>query len=94
MTRIKTRYVVRNARGEELVVPSLDDLRALYAQGFLDDADDVRQERSEEWLQVGQFSALHGLREVRRESPARVGAIALALLLLATALGIMFAHSR
>jgi hypothetical protein len=92
MTRIKTRYVVRNARGEELVVPSLDDLRALYTQGFLDDGDEVRQERAAEWIPVGQFSALHGVREARRESPARVGAIVLALLALATALGIMFAH--
>ncbi len=92
MTRIKTRYVVRNADGEELVVPSLDDLRALYTQGFLDDGDEVRQERAEAWSRVGQFSALHGVREGRRESPARVGAIALALLALATALGIMLAH--
>jgi hypothetical protein len=92
MTRIKTRYVVRNARAEELVVPSLDDLRALYQQGFLDDGDEVRQERSQTWTAVGGFHALHGLRQARRERPARMTAILVAALALATALGIMFAH--
>ncbi len=92
MTRIKTRYVVRNERGEELVVPSLDDLRALYSQGFLADRDQVRQERSQTFTPLLHFSALRGVREARRASPARVGAIAFALLMLATALGILLAH--
>lgn len=92
MTRIKTRYVVRNARAEELVVPSLDELRALYQQGFLDDGDEVRQERSETWTTLGGFHALQGIRQARRERPARMVAILLAALALAAALGIMFAH--
>ncbi len=94
MMQIKTRYVVRNARGEELVVPSLGDLRALYTQGFLDDADEVRQERSTRWTPVGAFSALHGVRAARFESPARVTAFMVALLVLALALGILIAHGR
>ncbi len=92
MTAIKTRYVVRNARAEELVIPSLDDLRALYQQGFLDDRDQVRQERAATWTTLGEFHALHGLRQARRERPARMAAVLVAALALAAALGIMFAH--
>ena len=39
------RYLVRDAEGRELTVPSLADLHALYDQGFLDDDDLVRQEQ-------------------------------------------------
>lgn len=92
MTRRRTRYVVRNRRGEELVVPTLDDLRALYTQGFLDDADQVRQERAEDWVLVGRFPALHGVREIRFESPTRVGILLAALVALAAALGLLFAR--
>jgi cytochrome c551/c552 len=92
MTRITTRYVVRNARGEELVVPSLSDVHALYAGGFLEDADLVRQERSDRWTPAGELPALHGVRQRRRESPLRVTAVVAALMALALALGIMFAR--
>lgn len=92
MTRIMTRYVVRDERGDELIVPSLDDLRALYVQGFLAETDGVRQERSPHWIRVADFAALHGLREARRESPIRVGAVLMAALALAAAIGIMLAH--
>ncbi len=83
------RYFVRNARGEELTCPTLGDLAALYAQGFLEDHDLVRAERSERWVPAGKLPALRGLRERRREpwkvtvllAAATVLALALALLL-------------
>ncbi len=89
MRRITTRYVVRNQRGEELVVPSLADLRTLYACGFLvDGADLVRRERSTEWTPVASFGALQGVRE-RRQSPLRVAIVIAVALALAVAIGIM-----
>jgi len=90
MTRAATRYLVRNARGEELVVPSLADLHALYAHGFVADGDLVRQERSREWVPVSRFPALHGVRERRAESPARVAMLVAALMALALGLGLLF----
>jgi hypothetical protein len=92
VTATKTRYFVRNERGEELLVPSLEDLYALYSQGFLADGDQVRQERSEQWIEVARFPALRGVREARREPPARFWTIVLALLVLALAIGILVAH--
>jgi len=59
------RYLVRNARGEELVVPSLDDLHRLYAHGFLADEDLVRSESATRWVTAGSLPALHGVREGR-----------------------------
>ncbi len=94
MTAIKTRYVVRNERGEELVVPSLEDLYALYSQGFLADGDLVRQERAEGWTEVARFHALRGVREARREPPAKLWTLLLSLLVLALAIGILVTHSR
>ena len=92
MTRTITRYVVRNGRGEELLVPSLKDLHALYTHGFLEDGDMVRQERSERWVPAGRLPALHGVREARRESPAKVAMVVAALMALAVALGLLFAR--
>ncbi len=92
MIRITTRYVVRNARGEELVVPSLADLHALYTHGFLEDGDLVRQERSEGWVPAGRFPALHGVREARAESPAKVAALVAALMAVAIAVGLILAR--
>jgi hypothetical protein len=88
MTRITTRYVVRNAAGEELVVPSLADLHALYTHGFLADDDLVRQERSQAWVRAGEMPALHGARELRRD-PKRLLAVAAALVALAAAIGLL-----
>jgi hypothetical protein len=65
------RYHVRNAAGEELVVPSLDDLHALYARGFLADEDLVRAETSDRWTAVGAMGALQGVR-TRRGTPRRL----------------------
>lgn len=92
MIRITTRYVVRNERGEELIVPSLSDLHALYVHGFLQDHDLVRQERSEHWIPVGRFPALHGVREGRVESPSRVAMLAAALMAIALAVGLLLAR--
>ncbi len=92
MSRIKTRYVVRNSRDEELLVPSLADLHALYTHGFIVDGDLVRQERSYQWVPVGRFPALRGVRERRSESPARVAMLVAMLMALAVALGLIFAR--
>ena len=82
------RYFVRNARGEELTCPTLGDLAALYAQGFLEDHDLVRAERSERWVPAGKLPALRGLRERRRE-PWKVTALLAAAMLLALALALL-----
>ncbi len=82
------RYFVRNARGEELTCPTLGDLAALYAQGFLEDDDLVRSERSERWVRAGNLPALRGLRERRRE-PWKVMALLAAAMLLALALALL-----
>ncbi len=89
MTRITTRYVVRNASREELVVPSLADLHALYSHGFIQDGDLVRQERSSVWTPVARFPALHGVRESRAESPAKVAVLIAAAMAVALGLGLL-----
>jgi len=73
------RYRVRNAQGEELVVPSLSVLHDLYEHGFLADDDLVRSETSSRWVRAGALPALHGVRE-RRTDPRK-----LALLIAAAA---------
>jgi len=65
------RYVVKNQRGEELLVPSLADLHGLYSQGFLEDDDYVRAENSERWVKAGRMPALAGVR-LRRREPAKL----------------------
>jgi hypothetical protein len=92
MIRITTRYVVRNSRHEELLVPSLADLHALYVHGFILDGDLVRQERSQEWVKVARFAALQGVRERRAESPAKVAMLVAALMAVALGLGLIFAR--
>ncbi len=69
--RSKTRYVIRNANGEELVCPSLADLHSLYEQGFLADDDLVRSESSNRWVRAGEMLALRRLRE-RRTGPGQL----------------------
>jgi hypothetical protein len=87
-----TRYLVRNARGEELWVPSLAELQALYEGGFLADEDQVRSERADRFVPLGSFPALHGVRERRAESPRKVALLVAALMVLATAIGILLAR--
>jgi hypothetical protein len=92
MTRAPMRYVVRNPRGEELLVPSLQDLHELYSSGFVQDDDLVRQERAEHWIPAGRFPALHGVRERRAESPARVAMLVAALMALAIGIGLLLSR--
>jgi hypothetical protein len=61
------RYRVRNAEGEELVVPTLRDLHDLYVHGFLAEDDLVRSETSTRWVRAGAMPALHGVREIRAD---------------------------
>jgi hypothetical protein len=78
------RYHVRNARGEELVVPSLAVLHDLYEHGFLADDDLVRSETSARWVRAGTLPALHGVRE-RRADPRKVAVLVAAAIALAAA---------
>jgi hypothetical protein len=89
MSRITTRYVVRNAQGEELVIPSLADLHALYTHGFIQDGDLVRQERSHQWTPAGRFPALHGVRQGRTESVGKVAMLVGALMAFAMGVGLL-----
>ncbi len=57
------RYLVRDAHGRELTVPTLGDLAALHRAGFISDDDQVRQERSERWVRAGEMPALSGRRD-------------------------------
>ncbi|HYQ80198.1 MAG TPA: hypothetical protein VEP68_01790, partial [Anaeromyxobacteraceae bacterium] len=82
------RYFVKNARGDELVCPSLGDLAALYSQGFLEDGDLVRAERSQRWVPAGSLPALRGLRERRRE-PWKVMTLLVAASILALAMALL-----
>lgn len=86
------RYHVRDTRGRELVVPSLSDLHALYAHGFLGDDDLVRAETSDRWTRAGSMHALQGVRERRAESPRKVGLLIAALVIAATAIGILLSR--
>lgn len=93
MKRPRTRYLVRNTRGDELIVPSLTDLSALYTHGFLNDDDLVRQERAEQWIRAGDFDSLTEVRRFRKEgSPGKVALIVGALAALAIGLGILLAR--
>ncbi len=80
----RMRYVIRTPDGKELVCPSLADLHALYAQGFLGDEDLVRAETSDRWVKVGSMPALRGVREAKRD-PKKV------LMLLAAAAALVLA---
>lgn len=61
------RYLVKDQHGRELTVPSLADLAALHASGFLADDDLVRQERGTRWVRAGDLAALSVRRERRRD---------------------------
>ena len=76
--RVKAmRYHVRNAEGQELVVPSLAVLHDLYDHGFLGDEDLVRADSSTRWVRAGSLPALHGVRE-RRGDPRKLLLLVLA----------------
>jgi hypothetical protein len=82
------RYHVRNARGEELLVPSLAVLHDLYVHGFLADDDLVRSDSSPRWVRAGAMPALHGVRE-RRADPRTVAVLVAAAVALAAALAFL-----
>jgi hypothetical protein len=82
------RYRVRNAQGEELVVPSLPVLHDLYEHGFLADDDLVRSETSTRWVRAGALPALHGVRE-RRADPRKVAVLVAAAVALVAALALL-----
>lgn len=86
------RYHVKNAQGEELVVPTLRDLHRLYAHGFLADDDLVRSERATVWVRAGAMPALRGVREIKYE-PRKMVLLLGAAIALAIAIGVLLAHS-
>ena len=84
------RYHVKNAQGEELVVPTLRDLHRLYTDGFLGDEDLVRSERAAVWVRAGAMPALHGVRELRSD-PKKMALLLVAAIAVATGIGILLA---
>jgi len=82
------RYHVRNAEGEELVVPTLRDLHDLYTHGFLSDDDLVRSETAARWVRAGAMPALHGVRE-KRADPRRMALLLAAVIALAIVIGLL-----
>jgi len=76
-------YRVRNAAGEELVVPSLAVLHDLYDHGFLSDDDLVRAESASRWVRAGELPALHGVRERKRDLRSVVALVFAAVALVA-----------
>jgi hypothetical protein len=78
-----TRYLVRDAEGRELEVPSLPTLAALHSAGFLADDDLVRQARSDRWVRAGDMHALGARRERGRERRWLWSALGGAVLLVA-----------
>jgi hypothetical protein len=82
------RYHVRNASGEELVVPSLRDLHDLYVHGFLADDDLVRADTAARWVRAGAMPALHGVRETRAD-PRKVAMIVGAAVALTAAIALL-----
>ncbi len=84
------RYHVRNASGDELVVPSLRDLHRLYSDGFLGDDDLVRSETATVWVRAGAMPALHGVREAKAD-PRKMAILLAAAIAVATGVGILLA---
>ncbi len=84
------RYRVRNAHGEELIVPTLRDLHRLYADGFLGDDDLVRSERGTVWVRAGAMPALGGVREIKSD-PKKMALLLAAAIAVATGIGILLA---
>ncbi len=87
------RYHVRNARGEELVVPTLRDLHDLYVHGFVADEDDVRAETATRWVRAGSLSALHGVRE-KKADPRKMALLLGVIAALVLGVAVVFAFAR
>jgi len=86
--RRATRYLVKDQDGRELTVPSLGDLAALHASGFLSDDDLVRQERATRWVRAGDMPAL-SRRRARHQDRRWVWLVLLLAALLVGALAII-----
>ena len=82
------RYVIRDLDGRELLCPSLADLHALYAQGFLSDEDLVRPETSQRWIPAGSMPALSSVRE-RKGDPRKAALVLAAAAVLTVALALL-----
>jgi hypothetical protein len=87
-TSASGRYRIRNAAGEELVCPSLADLHALYAQGFLGEDDLVRGEGSTRWVRASAMPALQHARSAR-PPPRKLALVVAAALAFAFALALL-----
>lgn len=85
------RYHVRNASGDELVVPSLRELHRLYSDGFLGDDDLVRSDRATVWVRAGAMPALHGVREAKAD-PRKMALLLAAAIAIATGVGMLLAR--
>jgi len=85
------KYRVRNAEGQELEIPSLADLHALYDGGFLGDDDLVRAETSARWVRAGVMPALRGVRD-RRADPRKMAMLLAAALAIAAGLALLLAR--
>jgi hypothetical protein len=82
------RYLVRDAAGHELLVPTLRDLHRLYVGGFLADDDLVRPETGTNWTRAGAMPALLAGRE-RRAGPRRLLALLAAAIVLVLAVALL-----
>lgn len=87
------RYLVRNEKGEELVVPSLRELHDLYVHGFLGDDDLVRAESATRWVRAGAMPALHGVRTSRAD-PRKIALLAAAAAVVAAIIALVLALAR
>ncbi len=85
------RYHVKNAGGEELVVPSLRDLHRLYTDGFLADDDLVRSDTAAVWVRAGAMPALRGVREAKAD-PRRMALVLAAAIAVAVGIAILLAR--
>jgi hypothetical protein len=84
------RYHVKNAQGEELVVPTLRDLHRLYTGGFLADDDLVRSDSATVWIRAGAMPALQGVREIKSD-PRKMALLLAAAIALSVGIGILLA---
>jgi hypothetical protein len=84
------RYRVKNAAGEELIVPNLRDLHRLYTDGFLSDDDLVRSERATTWVRAGAMPALHGVREIKTDMK-KMALLLAAAIAVAIGIGVLLA---
>ncbi len=83
------RYLVRDAEGRELTVPSLADLARLHRQGFLADDDLVRRETTGRWERVADLALAAPAGRGRPRRGARWLLVAFAAVALLAALALL-----